>query len=90
MSDDARLTRIESKLDQMGEAIVALARVEERLVTLFSRLDVIDKDRVAQGARLLVVENNSGSNGQSLRFAERIFWIVVAAAVTYVFKGNLL
>jgi|TARA_R110000772_G_scaffold154454_1_gene265433 hypothetical protein len=90
MSDDARLTRIEAKLDQMGEAIVALARVEERLVTLFSRLDVIDKDRVAQGARLLVVENNSGSNGQSLRFAERIFWIVVAAAVTYVFKGNLL
>ena len=90
MSDDARLTRIESKLDQMGEAIVALARVEERLVTLFSRLDVIDKDRVAQGARLLVVENNSGSNGQSLRFAERVFWIVVAAAVTYVFKGNLL
>ena len=90
MSDDARLTRIESKLDQMGEAIVALARVEERLVTLFSRLDVIDKDRLAQGARLLVVENNSGSNGQSLRFAERIFWIVVAAAVTYVFKGNLL
>jgi|TARA_R110000822_G_scaffold1539_8_gene7124 hypothetical protein len=90
MSDDARLTRIEAKLDQMGEAIVALARVEERLVTLFSRLDVIDKDRVAQGARLLVVENNSGSNGQSLRFAERVFWIVVAAAVTYVFKGNLL
>jgi len=29
MSDDTRLARIETKLDQMGEAIVALARMEE-------------------------------------------------------------
>ena len=90
MPDDSRLARIEAKLDQMGEAIVALARVEERMVTLFSRLDAIDKDRVSQAERLQVVENNSGSNGQSLRFAERVFWIVVAAGVTYAFKGNIL
>ncbi len=44
MQDDARLARIEAKLDQMGEAIVSLARVEERMVTLFNRLDAIDED----------------------------------------------
>lgn len=89
MSDDARLARIEAKLDQMGEAIVSLARVEERMVTLFNRLDAIDKDRAAQVKRLQVVEEKTGNNGQSLRFAERVFWIVVAAGVTYAFKGSV-
>jgi hypothetical protein len=89
MADDARLARIEAKLDQMGEAIVSLARVEERMVTLFNRLDAIDKDRAAQVKRLQVVEEKTGNNGQSLRFAERVFWIVVAAGVTYAFKGSV-
>jgi hypothetical protein len=89
MPDDARLARIEVKLDQMGEAIVSLARVEERMVTLFNRLDAIDKDRAAQVKRLQVVEEKTGNNGQSLRFAERVFWIVVAAGVTYAFKGSV-
>jgi hypothetical protein len=89
MQDDARLARIEAKLDQMGEAIVALARVEERMVTLFNRLDAVDADRAAQGKRLVAVEQKTGNNGQSLRFAERVFWIVVAAGITYAFKGGI-
>tara|TARA_R110000744_G_scaffold121840_1_gene226681 strand:- start:4671 stop:4943 length:273 start_codon:yes stop_codon:yes gene_type:complete len=90
MPDDARLARIEAKLDQMSEAIVALARVEERMITLFNRLDAIDKDRESQGKRLVAVEEKTGNNGQSLRFAERVFWIVVAAGVTYAFKWGSL
>ena len=88
MPDDARLARIETKLDEMGKAIVSLARVEERMVTLFNRLDALDKDRVAQGERLQAVEEKTGNNGASLRFAERVFWIVVAAGVTYYLKGS--
>jgi hypothetical protein len=38
---------------------------------------------------LLVVEEKTGNNGHSLRFAERVFWIVVAAGVTFAFKGGL-
>tara|TARA_R110000868_G_scaffold174957_1_gene411845 strand:+ start:399 stop:671 length:273 start_codon:yes stop_codon:yes gene_type:complete len=90
MPDDARLARIEAKLDQMSEAIVALARVEERMITLFNRLDAIDKDRENQGKRLVAVEEKTGNNGQSLRFAERVFWIVVAAGVTFAFKWGSL
>ena len=89
MPDDARLARIEAKLDQMSEAIVSLARVEERMITLFNRLDAIDKDRENQSKRLVAVEEKTGNNGHSLRFAERVFWIVVAAGVTFAFKGGL-
>jgi hypothetical protein len=89
MPDDARLARIEAKLDQMGEAIVALARVEERMITLFKRLDAIDNDRAAQGKRLAAVEANVNSNGNSLRNAERFFWIVVSAGVAYAISNFL-
>ena len=87
MSDDARLERIEKKLDQVGDAIVALARMEERMITLFKRMDALDADQASQGRRLTLVEGRVGNNGQALRFAERLFWIVATAAVGYFFMA---
>jgi hypothetical protein len=34
------------------------------------------------------IRGKVGVNGQALRFAERVFWIVVAAGVTYAFKST--
>jgi len=86
MSDDARLERIEKKLDQVGDAIVALARMEERMITLFKRMDALDADNNGLGRRLSVIESRVGSNGQALRFAERVFWIVVTGAIAFAFN----
>jgi len=88
MADDARLERIEKKLDEVGQAIVALARVEERMVTLFKRMDKLDAEQGNEDRRLRVVEGRVGTNGQTLRFAERAFWIVVTAAVAYAFNKS--
>ncbi len=85
MSDDHRLERIENKLDEVGKAIVALARMEERMITLFKRMDTLDNEQNAHSRRLTLVENRVGSNGQSLRFAERLFWIIATAAVGLIF-----
>jgi hypothetical protein len=85
MSDEARLERIEKKLDEVGQAIVALARMEERMITLFKRMDKLDQEQVQHGRRLQLVEGRVGTNGQTLRFAERVFWIVVSAAIAYAF-----
>jgi hypothetical protein len=84
MTED-RLSRIESKLDTMAEAIVSLARMEERMVTLFKRMDTYDTNQAQLAERLRKIENSVGSNGQMLRFAERVFWIVVSAGVAYAF-----
>ena len=85
MSDDHRLERIEKKLDQVGDAIIALARIEERMITLFKRMDSLDAEQTAHGRRLTLVENKVGNNGQALRFAERVFWIVATSGVGYLF-----
>jgi len=83
--DEKRLERIEQKLDDVGKAIVALARMEERMITLFKRMDTLDNEQSEQSRRLNAVENKVGNNGQMLRFAERIFWIVVTGGVAFAF-----
>lgn len=83
--DEGRLDRIEKKLDKMAEAIVSLARMEERMITLFSRMDRYEEQQDEVEHRLSVVEKSAGSNGQTLRFVERLFWIVVSGAVATAF-----
>ena len=41
MSDE-RLRRMEDKLDKLSEAIYAILRMEERMLTVFKRLENID------------------------------------------------
>lgn len=82
MSEENRLERIEKKLDEMSKAIISLARMEERMVTLFKRMDAYDDQQDKLSERLSKVEKVSGADGVTLRFLERIFWIVVTAGVT--------
>jgi hypothetical protein len=82
---EKRFDRIEEKLDKLAEAIVSLARMEERMVTLFRRMDVYDGHQENMENRIFSVEKRVGTNGQTLRFAERLFWILVSGAVATVF-----
>ena len=59
------------------------------MITLFKRMQTLDDQQSDQSNRLVKLEGNVGSNGASLRFAERVFWIVLAAVVTFAFKGGL-
>ena len=73
-----RLSRVEAKIDTLQEAIVSLARVEERLSTVFTRQASIESkinflDEKMQ--RLTTKIDN--------RFGERIFWIIIVAATPY-------
>lgn len=85
MNDDHRLERIENKLDEVGKAIVALARMEERMITVFKRMDTLDADQASQERRLTKIERKVGNNGQALRFADRLFWILVTGGVAVTF-----
>jgi len=84
-TNEKRLDRIEQKLDKMADAIVSLARMEERMTSLFRRMDTYDEDQRDLLDRVEAVERSTGSNGQTLRFVERLFWIVVSGAVATAF-----
>ena len=81
-----RLSRVEKKIDTLQEAIVSLARVEERLVTVFNRQSHIE-------TKVDAIENKMDSLAESMasaRTMERLIWVVVVAGISAVFTyiGN--
>ena len=84
MSED-RLQRIEDNVDQMAQAIVAMARMEERMITVFKRLDTFDAATKKIDERMDEAEKQAIARGQKIAFAERLFWMVLSGAVGLAF-----
>jgi hypothetical protein len=80
MSDE-RLSRMETKLDKLSEAVVAMARMEERMITVFKRLDMIDDAWKKYDNRMDDMEKKALTRGQKIAFAERIFWMILTDAL---------
>jgi hypothetical protein len=77
-----RFDRIEQKIDHMAEAIIALARAEEKIITLAE----ITKQQGAQILTLInrvdTVETLVRQNTSTVGIINKLFWIVIAAAAT--------
>jgi len=80
--EDHRLNRIETKLDKLAEAVVSLARMEERMITLFNRMGKYEERQEELEERIDDVDLRIVSNSATLRFAERVFWVVLSAAIS--------
>ena len=75
MTDD-RLARMEQKLDRLGEAMITLVRVEERMGAFNDRLGTIDARLAKHSDRLDIVEKLADRSTQSIGFGERFFWVI--------------
>jgi uncharacterized coiled-coil DUF342 family protein len=78
-------TRIEAKIDKLADAVVQLARMEERMITLFSRMDKYEERQEKLEEKVEGIASDLQSSDSKVKFAERIFWIVITAAVSSVF-----
>ena len=79
---DLRLNRIEEKLDKVGEAIISMARMEEKMITLFNRMDAYDKKQQSVEERLGKTEVSLASNA----WIERLVWLAIGSALAYFLK----
>jgi len=84
-----RLDRIENKLDKLSEAIVSLARAEEKISQMEKFLHQQMEMLVDNQRRLEAVEKNVMSNATTINVINKLFWIVMAAAATTI-TGMLL
>ena len=82
---DERLTRDEDKIDKLSEAVVAMARMEERVVSAFKRMDVLVDYQNKMDSRLDEIEKQALIRGQKIAFAERFFWMICTGAVGLAF-----
>jgi vacuolar-type H+-ATPase subunit E/Vma4 len=78
---DQRLSRMEDKLDKLSEAIISMARMEERLVSVDKRMDKVDDVFKKFDDRMDDIERQAIARGQKIAFAERFFWMILTGAV---------
>lgn len=93
MTDDVRFDRIEKSLDKFGDkldeltkVVTDLARVEERMVTLFKRMDQYDRRHDLLDGRLTTVEENTTQRGVVDRILDKALWLVFGAGLAFAVK----
>ena len=69
----------------MSVAMVDMARMEERLVSAFKRIDNVVEYQKKADERLDEMEKQAIARGQKIAFAERIFWMICTGAVGLAF-----
>ena len=79
---DHRLDRIEEKIDKLVEAIISIARAEEKIITLSS----FSKQQARQIQDLInrieELEVSIATNTNTVRLVNRTFWLVMSSAIT--------
>ena len=81
MNDDIRLQRIEDKLDRMADAIVALARVEEKITDLELRRQEGHERLNRMSRKLDTVDSHVTSMRERMNVMTKIMWAVGTAVV---------
>lgn len=82
-----RLERIEGKLDKLADVVVGQARIEERMISLFKRMDHYDGKQERVIARLSEVERVTIGRGLFFRWLDRGALAAVGAAIALVFNS---
>ena len=84
---DDRLSRIEQKVDKVSEAIVSLARAEERIANLSADTRIILKRMVSQDDRLRVLERDLSHVEDTTKTIRSVLWTITTAIIGSVVAG---
>ena len=84
---DDRLLRIEQKVDKVSEAIVSLARAEERITNLSADTRIILKRMVAQDDRLRVLERDLSHVEDTTKTIRSVVWTITTAIIGSIVAG---
>lgn len=78
---ERRFDRLEAKIDKLTDAVTQIVRVEEQLISNNRRLDAIEQRMNKAETDIDGIGNIARSNGSVARFADKLFWAVVATTV---------
>jgi len=80
---DLRLGRIEEKLDKLADAVVGLARMEERMLTIFKRIEKYEEKQEQLETRVNGLEIDDAGKNSVIRVIEKLTWLVVGIALAF-------
>ena len=79
--EKTRLDRIEEKIDKMADAIIALARAEEKISAQEDSTRIILKRMVNQDDRLRMIEKNLSHVEDTTRTIKSVVWTITTAII---------
>ena len=79
--NNQRLDRIEAKIDRLAEAIISLARAEEKLVQLENDKKFLMEKMIKIEGRVDITERKLDENTVTISAINRIFWIILSGAI---------
>ena len=85
--EKTRLDRIEEKIDKMAEAVVSLARAEEKILSLNTTTHTILKRLVEYESRMREVEVKAAESESKLKSITAFIWTIVTAVTAAIVSG---
>jgi SMC interacting uncharacterized protein involved in chromosome segregation len=86
MAEDPRLERMENKIDELTKLVTSTARIEERMITLFKRMETYEFRHDNLDSRIGDVEKTVTKTGVVDQVLEKGFWVVIGGGIAYVVK----
>lgn len=81
---DDRLSRIEEKVDKLSDAIVSIARAEEKLIQLGTLNDVLFKKIDDMNNRVMDMERTTAETKAFINGFNKLTWIFISGLLTAV------
>ena len=79
-----RLTRIEEKVDKLSDAIISIARAEEKLIQLGTLIDVLFKKIEDMNSRMMEMERSTAETRAFMNGFSKITWVFISGLLTAV------
>lgn len=82
--DERRIERMENTLDKVCEAVSQIAVVDERLLSLLSRMERFEKRLDEQEDKVIEISEDVILNSKLVKTSERFFWVGVSALASFI------
>jgi hypothetical protein len=86
MADEQRLERMENKIDDLTKVVTSMARIEERMITLFKRMETYEFRHDNLDSRIGEVERTVTKTGVVDTVLEKGFWVIVGGGIAFLVK----
>ena len=90
IENENRLGRIEAKIDKLAEAIISLARAEEKLMQLEEDKKFLMGKMVRLEERMEKTERVLSENSTTISAINRIFWIALSGTIATLIGAYLM
>lgn len=82
MPEDDRLLRIEQKVDKLSDAIISIARAEEKLIQLGTLTDVLFKKIEDMNNRMIEMEKTTAETKAFVNGFSKLSWVFISGLLT--------